>query len=227
MNSVHLVTQEKYRVKQGQNRLSAPSAQPIGPAARLGRAQAAQPTCPVRLLAPLACLLRARAARLQRVPACRAPLPHACPVSACCVRPMLPLALRAQRPCAHSPNAPTQPLAQLGSSPSRFCTFFFSATGKYQKYIYLFSFIFQYTNKFIKIYFIYIIIFFFFHSSTNQINCLNLFYLFSCSNLHIVNSKVCFPTCLCVIYLSTQTFTSHIQHVIHTKHIHTTIHQST
>ena len=68
--------------------------------------------------------------------------------------------------------------------------------------------------------------FIFFHFPTNQINCLNFFFFF-CSSLHIVNSKVCFPTCLCAIYLSTQTFTSHIQHVIHTKHIHTTIHQST
>ena len=91
---------------------------------------------------------------------------------------------------------------------------FLSVIGKYQKYVYLFSFNFQYTNKFIKIYFIYIIIFF----PTTQINCLNLFYLLSCSNLHIVNSKVCFPTCLCAIYLSTQTFTSHIQHGKHTIH---------
>ena len=86
------------------------------------------------------------------------------------------------------------------------------------------------------------ILFLFFIPPTNQINCFNLFYLFSYSSLHIVNSKVCFPTCLCVIYLSTQTSTSHIQHVIqpfnmtwythqssnnsqnHTKHINTRAH---
>ena len=154
--------------------------------------------------------------------------PTACPDRVPC-RALSALTPRAaQRPARREPDA----CARAPRAHFRFCIFFFflffsflSATGKYQKkYFYLFSFIFQYNNKFIKIYFIYIIYIFF---PTNQINCLNLFYLFSCSSLHIVNSKVCFPTSLCAIYLSTQTFTSHIQHVIHTKHIHTNIHQST
>ena len=96
MNNVHLVTQEKYRVKQGQNRLSAPSAQPIGPAAHPGRAQAAQSTVLRACRAPCA-------ARLQRVPACRAPLPRACPASACRAR------LAPQRPTPRLLAAPPPP----------------------------------------------------------------------------------------------------------------------
>ena len=135
---------------------------------------------------------------------------------------------RARAPRARTPlrpaQRPAQPYAQMGSSPFQclphFFFIFFSSHRKIpKKNIYLFSFIFQYTNKFIKIYFIYFF-YFFFHFPTNQINCLNLFYLFSCSSLHIVNSKVCFPICLCAIYLSTQTFTSYI-------HDHTTFHQIT
>ena len=208
MNSIHEPssrTMSKNRLRnsiesnRAKNRLSA---QPTGPAARPGRA----PCC-----AP-------RAARRTLMPPAPARLPRPC---VCCARPAVP----AQRPTA---------LCSMGSSPFQVLHIFFSLLFFFfisfshwkitNKYIYLFSFIFQYTNKFIKIYFIYI---FFFHFPTNQINWLNLFYLLSCSSLHIVNSKVCFPTCLCAIYLSTQTFTSNIQHVIHTKHIHTTIHQST
>ena len=162
-----------------------------------------------------------------------APMPLAC--SARAQRPLACVPARAarQRP-APARSAPYTPSTCLKLNWAvaiqvlyQFFFFFFSQPLENTKkiYIYLFSFIFQYTNKFIKICFIYIIIIIF--SPTNQINCLNLFYLFSCSSLHIVNSKVCFPTCLCAIYLSTQTFTSHGQHVIHTKHIHTTIHQST
>ena len=117
---------ESYRAK---NRLSASSAQPIGPVARPGRAP-------------------------------RAYLPRA---STCAQRPCL-------RPLGHSTN--------LGSSPPRSASFFFSlfffisfSHWKIpKKYIYLFSFIFQYTNKFIKIYFIYIIFFSFsiFHTQINS-----------------------------------------------------------
>ena len=53
---------------------------------------------------------------------------------------------------------------------SQFFFSFLSATGKYQKkYIYLFSFIFQYINKFIKIYFISIILFFSFPNKPNKL----------------------------------------------------------
>ena len=221
--------------------------------------------------APRAYLPRARAARLQRVPACRAPLQRAFPASACRPRPAHPLSLRAQCPRAPRPRAP-RPRAPSSLSPSsrahvvcvvpacraprlrtvslcrapnpapslllkwavahfRFCTIFFfhffqPLENTKNIFIYFLSFSSTPINllKFISSFYIYIYIF---HSPINQTNYLNLFYLFSCSSLHIVNSKVCFPTCLCAIYLSTQTFTSHIQHVIPTKHIHTTIHQST
>ena len=186
-------------------------------------------------------------------PSTQRPVRHAPPTrpsAACALLPpapkRLPCACRLLRaslvPCAHpspvlpparpAPEYPAQRPTALCSMGSilfqvlhAFFFHFFHPLENTKKNIYLVSIIFQYTNKFIKIYFIYIIIIF--HFPTNQINWLNLFYLFSCSSLHIVNSKVCLPTCLCAIYLSTQTFTSHIQHVIHTKHIHTTIHQST
>ena len=252
MNSIHepgsrTMSKNRFRNRtesnRAKNRLSALSAQPTGPVAR--------PGC-----APCRALGAARLPPTPKRPAPARPAPvYPAPVLPACVLPrprapaLVPTSacrLRAQlRPCSPScalasPAAPLRaqrsakrsarmPYAQWVVAHFRFCIFFFSflsTTGKYQKkYIYLFSFIFQYTNKLIKIYFIIIIVFFYF--PTNQINCLNLFYLFSCSSLHIINSKVCFPTCLCAIYLSTQTFTSHIQHVIHTKHIHTTIHQST
>ena len=138
MNSVHLVTQEKYRVKQGQNRLSAPSAQPIGPAARPGHAQTAQPTVPRAPATPrlLACLPRARATRLQRVPACRAPAQrqpalraqspapaHPVPARPTPARPCrlcracVPRALLARRVTLPRAQPSAQPLTQMGSSP--------------------------------------------------------------------------------------------------------------
>ena len=174
---------------------------------------------------------------------CPAPQPAAAPCPLCLARharapapactPNTPSRARAQPAATPSP-APSPMLN--GQWPSRFCTqkiffflFFFFISFSHWKitkniFIYFISFSSTPINflKFISSIYIYIYIF-----STNQINCLNLFYLFSCSSLHIVNSKVCFPTCLCAIYLSTQLFTSHIQHDIHTKQIHTTIHQST
>ena len=195
MNSVHLVTQEKYRVKQGQNRLSAPSAQPIGPAARPGRAARPEPVRP----AP------ARPCRLRRACVLRAPpapcLRAARPACAPCAQPIAQLSLKLNWAVAHP-----------GSAHFFFLLFFhFFQPLENTKNIFIYFLSFSSTPiNLLK--FISSILFFFF--PTTQINCLNLFYLFSCSSLHIVNSKVCFPTCLCAIYLSTQTFTSHIQHVI-------------
>ena len=138
-------------------------------------------------------------------------------------------------PARPAPKRPAQrpaALCSMGSSPFQvlhtffpfFFFHFFRSLENTKKYIiYFFSFSSTPINllKFISS------LLFLFSFPNNQINCLNLFYLISRSSLHIVNSKVCFPTCLYAIYLSTQTFTFHIQHVIHTKHIHTTIHQST
>ena len=168
-------------------------------------------------------------------PSAPAPTPAHASAPACAPAARPAPACARPAPCVPSPAPSHQ--TQLGSSPSRFCTnfFFFSSffffhffqplenTKKYI-FIYFLSFSSKPINllKFISSIYIYIYIF-----PTNQINCLKLFHLFSCSSLHIVNSQVCFPTCLCAIYLSTQTFTSHIQHVIHTKQIHTTIPQST
>ena len=176
------------------------------------------PLPPVRLLAapPCTCCARPACAYLRllaphapRACLCRTPVPYAfspsararlapCAPSACppcrCAAPQhrVPLPARAYtNPCA-------QPMLKWAVAHFRFCIykfffsfFFFLPLENTKKNIYLFSFIFQYTNKFIKIYFfiyIYIYIYFFFHFPTNQINCLNLFYLFFCSSLHIVNS---------------------------------------
>ena len=242
MNSVHLVTQEKKTSQNGStmgrvHRVHCPRPAQA-PRPRPGRAwPRAQRLCLASSARPAAPLPRAPRAR---APAARAPCLPRAPAARHACRSPLPSAPRtpAQRPTHAQPSAPApspapQPHAQWAVAiqvlyPKKkfffyfFFFHFFQPLENNKKYIYLFYFIFQYTNKFIKIYFI--SNFFF---PTNQINCLNLFYLFSCSSLHIVNSKVCFPTCLCAIYLSTQTFTSHIQHVIHTKQIHTTIHQST
>ena len=170
--------------------------------ARLCLLRASRLRLPARLLAPHA---------LRACP-CRTPVPYAfspsararlapCAPSACapcrCAVPQhrVPPPARAYaNPCA-------QPMLKWAVAHFRFCIykfffsffFFFLQLENTKKNIYLFSFIFQYTNKFIKIYFfiyiyIYIYIFFFFDFPTNQINCLNLFYLFICSSLHIVNS---------------------------------------
>ena len=196
---------------------------------------------PVRPLAP-ARLRHARsrppAARAQHAQHARAVPPSARPPSAHLRTPSTPCA-RLLRPacCASAPTTrPRLPSAQ----PAQWAVaiqvlyqfffffiiyIFFSSLSHWKisknTFIYFLSFSSTPINllKFISS--------IFFFSPTNQINCLNLFYLFSCSSLHIVNSRVCFPTCLCAIYLSTQTFTSHIQHIIQTKHLHTTIHQST
>ena len=119
MNSVQLVTQEKYRVKQGQNRLSAPSAQPIGPAARPGRAQAAQQVVPrarLRLL-PLTCCARAclpRPLRSARASHASAHAPRA-------AAPRLPHALSALRPSAPrlSYRGPSGRVVGAGCAPAR------------------------------------------------------------------------------------------------------------
>ena len=223
-----------------ENRPSAPSAQPIASP----HAQPARPSPrprAYRLASPATRAPRAPApAAAQLLRAClpASPLPAArlCrpPIALSCRAPRLrtqaprarsPSAQPSAKPRAHAPYAPSLRFlpsqcsnGQYPISGSAYFFFFlsFSHWKIPKKYIYLFSFIFQYTNNLLK--FISSLLYIFFHFPTNQINCLNLFYLFSCSS---------FPTCLCAIYLSTQTFTSHIQHVIHTKHIHTTIHQST
>ena len=144
MNRVHTVTQKHSRVKnpgQKPNWLHEP---PTGPASAPGHAQATP--------RPRAC--RAPAAHC-RAPPRVLPRPTARPAAHC-----LPRAPTPSAPRAHACRA--RCLAQpVGSSPSRFCTkifffffsFFFSflsTTGKIpKKYIYLFSFNFQYTNKFI------------------------------------------------------------------------------
>ena len=131
---------ESNRVK---NRPSAPSAQLAGPAASPGRAPLPRPT-----------------------PACRARLP-ADPTCACLPIPPSPACrsrlrlLQSLRPAK----------AQMGSSPFQvlhlqkkfFSSFFFSFCHWKipKKNIYLFSFIFQYTNKFIKFFFLYILLIFF------------------------------------------------------------------
>ena len=186
------------------NRLSAPSAQPTGLAARLGRAP------------------------------CRMPVPPIAPTPTRPAPAYEPRAL-SQAPHAQPSAQPSAqlPYAQWAVAHFRFCILFFSfvffisfSHWKIQKNIFIYFLSFSSTPiNLLK--FISSILLLFFYFPTNQTNCLNLFYLFSCYSLHIVNSKVRFPTCLCAIYLSTQTFTSHKQHVIHTKHIHTTIHQST
>ena len=181
----------------------------------------------------------ARPAPVPRALAC-APVPAYAPMPACRAARPTP-----QRPCAREPRARepsarssrarapciraplrlrAQPSLMLKWAVAHFsvCPFFFHffflpATGKYLKKIFIYFLSFSSTPinllKFISS-------IFFFHFPTNQIICLNLFYLFFYSRLHIVNSKVCFPTCLCAIYLSTQTFTSYI-------HDHTTFHQIT
>ena len=119
MNSVHLVTQEKYRVeKRIENRLSAPSAQPKARprAQRPGRTPSAQPALPRALrarprLLPLTCRARARyALRAPRIPPprtarCPPRLLHALRAlparpSACCT----PAALHAPAPTPGRPS---------------------------------------------------------------------------------------------------------------------------
>ena len=210
------------------------------------RAQATPRPCMAARTAPVPRKLRAPssapAARPAR-PVAHAPRPCACHLQRTPARPSTPARLphalspSAQRPSAHAcapqRSAPSL-LLKWAVAHFRFCTFFFfhffqPLENTKNIFIYFLSFSSTPINllKFISSFFFIYRYIYFFHSPTTQINYLNLFYLFSCSSLHIVNSKVCFPTCLCAIYLSTQTFTSHIQHVIPTKHIHTTIHQST
>ena len=116
-------------------------------------AQAAGPAAP---RGPRACLPRARVT--QHPSAQR-------PTRPCHLRLLCGSRAPACVPCAPSLAQRPTALCSMGSSPFQVLhTFFFlSATGKYQKkYIYLFSFIFQYTNKFIKIYFIILLLLFFF-----------------------------------------------------------------
>ena len=126
------------------NRLSAPSAQPTGLAARLGRAP------------------------------CRTPVPPIAPT------PTRPAPAYEPRALSHAPHAQPSaqlPYAQWAVAHFRFCILFFflcffhffQPLENTKKYIYLFSFIFQYTNKFIKIYFIYIIIIFLFPNKPNKL----------------------------------------------------------
>ena len=107
MNSVHLVTQEKYRVeKRIENRLSAPSAQPKASLrAQVARTLRAQRLPAARLPAPRTCLPRAPVLRLPRacappaarLPLARVPAPAACAPSAPPVRPA-PTCARLLRP---------------------------------------------------------------------------------------------------------------------------------
>ena len=132
MNSIHEPgsrTMSKNRLKnstesnRAKNRLSAPSAQPTGPAARPGRAQACVPR------APLACC-RARAphALAPRLRATAPPRTHAAcwraPAHLCRLLPRAPAPRAPQRPArpsaprAPAPRAPSaQPPTQMGSSP--------------------------------------------------------------------------------------------------------------
>ena len=129
--------------KLGQNRLSALSAKPAGPAACPGRAQAYAPHAPVaRPAHPPAC----QPGRLPtfRAPARRAPRPTPC---------------RARLRLTPNCLAPWS-LHNLGIAPTFFFSFpfflfSFPVAGKLQKtYTYFFSHFPEYSNKFIKIYFL-------------------------------------------------------------------------
>ena len=128
MNSVHLVTRQKYRVEPGQKLSQVHQNTQPGPAAHTRRAQAAQPAAP---RAPT-CSCRAPprvhavSARLLRAPrsCCRAP-------RACCRSPSLsrappaarlPVRLRLSPACARSPStrarlAPCAPACSLLARP--------------------------------------------------------------------------------------------------------------
>ena len=131
----------------------------------------------------------------------------------------------------------------MGSSLSRFCTkkknfpfFFFSflsSTGKYQKNIYLFSFIFQYTNKFIKIYFIYIYIYFFFHSPNKPNKLLKLILLillfqFTHCKLQglFSNMPMCYLPKHTNIHITHTTYHTHQTHTYNHSSIHMITHKT-
>ena len=221
MNSVHLMTQEKYRVEPGkktESECTKPQPGPAGPACahRLrpgrpaGRAPRAcrAPTClpaarPARPAAPCRTLPapRAPSARTSaRLPACastpcarprpsarqpRAPAPSALQAR---LHPRLPTPAPAARPVRPSACC----LLKWAVAYFRFCTkkkisfFFFHFFQPLEStkniFIYFLSFSSTPINllKFISS----ILLFFFFHSPTNQINCLNLFDLFSYSSTH-------------------------------------------
>ena len=124
------------------------------PACRTGPTPAAAPVLPAPARPAPACPAPVR-------PACVPQRPSAASLRSCRLR-----LLGASR--APSPAQRLAALCSMGSSPFQvlhtFFFFFFISFSHWKipkKYIYLFSFIFQYTNKFIKIYFIY---FFFFIS---------------------------------------------------------------
>ena len=169
-----------------------PLALPRAPAAR-PLAQRAQRPSAQRLCARSSCAPSALAPSAR--PRTPAPCPRARPPAACAPARLAQRPARPAQPSAHpaatpaptpahacascAPSAPQRRLpTQMGSSLSRFCTkknffylFFFFISfihWKIPKNIYLFSFIFQYTNKFIKIYFIYIYIYIFFFSFPQQ-----------------------------------------------------------
>ena len=149
-----------------QRRASAPATRPA--CAALARPPApALPLAPARL--PPCALPSAPACcrALRAVPCAPCPRPCAC----------LHAQPRARPACCHA-----QPSAQCHAQWAVaiqvlyhffFLFFFFFISfihWKIPKNIYLFSFIFQYTNKFIKIYFIYIYIYIFFFHSPNKPN---------------------------------------------------------
>ena len=187
-------------------------------------AQAAHPATMPRAPRTLACApLCARAVSLAQHPSARTP---ACPCAREPVPParLAPVLCRAPTrvPAAHPCAPSSQPSLMLKWAVAHFsvCPIFFSSS-HWKMPTKIFTYFLSFSSTPINLLkFISSILFIFSHFPTNQINCLNLFYLFSCSSLHIVNSKVCFPTCLCAIYISTQTFTSYI-------HDHTTFHQIT
>ena len=222
------------------NRLSAMSAQPTDPTVRPGRAPcralraprlpAARPCrpAPARPLrparrAPAAC---ARMPPLPRAPmppatarprAPHAPTPRACARASVHLPPARPTApLRAQRSAQRSARLP---YAQWAVAHFRFCIFFFSflsATGKYQKNIFIYFLSFSSTPinllKFISS------ILFFFPNKLNKLLKFILFiFLFQFTHCKLQGLFSNMPMC----YLPKHT---NIQHVIHTKHIHTTIH---
>ena len=122
MNSVHELgsrTMSKNRLRNStesnwaKNKLSAPSAQPIGPAARPGRAPCRAP----RLPAARPCQPTPKRPRAQ-LPARHAPRAHAACTPACRLRPRAYRAPAPERPAA---------LCSMGSSPFQVLhTFFFS-----------------------------------------------------------------------------------------------------
>ena len=100
-----------------------------------------------------------------------------------------------------------------------------------KKYIYLFSFIFQYTNKFIKIYFIFIILFFSFPNKPNKSLKFILFiFLFQFTHCKLQglfsNMPMCYLPKHTNIHITHTTCHSHQTHTYNHSSIHMITHKT-